>query len=533
YMGGRIKFTFFPTVNEDNFSIDLAMKPGVPTEKTVAILDFIEGKVREADTLLAKETGEETFIEILNIRTGTAFSNTESGEHAGTISVFLRGLESSSVSSDIIKKKIADHIGKIPEAYKFSVGASNRFGAPVSISLFSSSSSTLENASEDLKEELTKISALYNISDNNQLGSREVHLTLKPLAYSLGLTASGISTQVRAAFYGVLAQRIQEGRNEVWFYVRYPEEGRKDFQDLETLKIRTTDGGEYPLSQLCDFKIVRGVTKVNHFNSNKEITVSAYMLDPKESVLPILDEVNETIMPKLLDKYPDLSFIHQGQVKDSQEEAANIAIYFSLAFIIITLILIIYFRSITQGFMILAMIPMSFLAAIWGHLIEGALLSMMSIWGMVALSGTIINDAVVFMSRYNDLLIEGKTVVQALVESGRSRFRPIMLTSITTTIGLFPLIKETSSDAEFVKPMAISLGYGILLGTIFILALFPALVKSANTGNMWLARLRGKKNVTPESVETALIDHQVDMDLDAILAEDEAEYKKFKQPIKD
>ncbi|MFI3268559.1 MAG: efflux RND transporter permease subunit, partial [Rikenellaceae bacterium] len=217
FMGGRIKFTFFPTVNEDMFSIDLAMKPGVPTEKTIQILDYIEGKVREADTLLAKEVGEDTFIEILNMRTGTAFSNTESGEHAGTINVFLRGLENSSVSSDLVKRTIADHIGKIPEAYKFSVGASNRFGAPVSISLFSKKTETLVAASEDLKEELNKMSALYNVSDNNQLGEREIHMTLKPLAYSLGLNATEISTQVRAAFYGVLAQKIQEGRSEVWF----------------------------------------------------------------------------------------------------------------------------------------------------------------------------------------------------------------------------------------------------------------------------------------------------------------------------
>ncbi|MFI3268447.1 MAG: efflux RND transporter permease subunit, partial [Rikenellaceae bacterium] len=323
-----------------------------------------------------------------------------------------------------------------------------------------------------------------------------------------------------------LAQKIQDGRSEVWFYVRYPETGRQDFQDLEMTKIRTSDGGEYPLSQLCDFEIVRGVTKINHFNSNKEIRVEAYMLDAKESVLPILEEVNMDIMPQLMEKYPDLTYMHQGQVKDSQEEAGNIAIYFSLAFAIITLILIVYFRSLTQGIMILAMIPLAFLAAMWGHLMEGVLLSMMSIWGMVALSGTIINDAVVFMSRYNSCLLEGMTVVEALIESGRSRFRPIMLTSITTTIGLFPLIKETSSDAEFVKPMAISLGYGILLGTIFILALFPALVKSANTLNVMWAKFMGKKNVTPESVETAIIDHNIDTDLEAILAEDEANIKR-------
>ncbi len=519
FIGGRIKFTFMPPSNDDNFSIDLAMKPGTSTEVVREILDDVERQVYEIDKKLAEEYGEEPFVESCLKQTGNAFSNNEQGEHAGMIRVFLRGLDDSEVSSDIIKMAISKGMNAIPSAYKFTIGASSRFGAPVSVSLFSRDSKTLYAASEDLKARLNQLSALYNIQDNNQLGSREVHLSLKPLAYSLGLTPSEIMAQVRSAFYGSLVQRIQEGRTEIWFYIRYPESNRQDIGDLEALKIRTASGGEYPLHELCDYTIERGVTKINHFNGQKEIRVEAFMLSPKDSVLPILEEVSNDIMPDILEKYPSVTYMYQGQVKDSQENMQNIYVSFSVAFAVMMLILITYFRSFIQGMLIMSMVPISFMAAMWGHLIEGALLSMMSIWGMIALSGTIINNSVVFMARYNSLLRAGMTVKDAIAETGRSRFRPILLTSITTIAGLFPLIKESSSDASFVKPMAISLGYGILIGTIFILAIFPALVKSVNTLSFLKAKLMGDKDATTESVENAVIDAKVNDDVERELEE--------------
>ncbi len=518
-LGGRISFAFFPPSNEDNFTIDLALKPGTPTEQVITILDDIERQIIEIDKELAEEYGEEPFIENCLKQTGNAFSGNESGEHAGKINVFLRGLNDSKVSSDVIKMAISQNLKPIPVAYKFTIGASSRFGAPVSVSLFSSNSESLTEASEELKRELAEVSALYNIMDNNQLGSREVHLELKPLAYSLDLTPTEIMSQVRSAFYGSLVQRIQEGRNEIWFYVRYPESNSKDLDDMENLIIRTTSGGEYPLHALCDYTIERGVTKINHFNGRKEICVDAYMLNPDESIMPILEEVSNNIMPAILAKYPDVTYMYQGQIKDSSENLSNIVVSFGLAFVVMMLILIIYFRSFVQGALIMSMVPISFMAAIWGHLIEGSLLSMMSIWGMVALSGTIINNAVVFMSRYNSLVVSGMSVVDSIIETGRSRFRPILLTSITTISGLFPLIKETSSEASFVKPMAISLGYGILIGTMFILAIFPALIKSVNFLSLMKARMLGDKEATAESVENAVIDLKTNLEVERELEE--------------
>lgn len=522
-LGGRISFSFYPPSNEDNFNIDLALKPGTPTESVITILDDIEAQILEIDKQLAAEYGEEPFIENCLKQTGSAFSGSESGEHAGTVMVFLRGLDDSQVSSDIIKMAISQNMRPIPSAYKFTIGASSRFGAPVSVSLFSGDSESLLAASEDLKAELSELSSLYNIMDNNQLGSREVHLELTPLAHTLALTPQSIMTQVRSAFYGSLVQRIQEGRNEIWFYIRYPESNSKDIGDLENLKIRTATGGEYPLGELCTYTIERGVTKINHFGGQKEICVDAYMLNPDESIMPVLEEVSANIMPSILAKYPDVTYMYQGQIKDSNENLEKIIMSFGLAFMVMMLILVVYFRSFVQGILIMSMVPISFMAAVWGHLLEGSLLSMMSIWGMVALSGTIINNAVVFMSRYNSLLVSGMTVIDAIVETGSSRFRPILLTSITTIAGLFPLIKETSSEASFVKPMAISLGYGILIGTMFILAIFPALIKSVNFLSLMKARLLGDKNATAESVENAVIDAKINATIDQEMEDSSSE----------
>ena len=508
--GGRIAVTFVPQVNEQYFTIDVALKPGTPKEITSEILKGITISALKADSILMKDHNEESFVESVSYVTGNAFSGNESGEHSGQVYVMLRNLDKSTIGSDQIKRAIAKEVGEIPTVYKLAVGASSRFGAPVSISLFSRNDSVLTASSNMLKDELAQISSLYNIMDNNQIGAQEVRIRLRPEAYALGFTPNTIMSQIRSGFYGSLAQRIQDGRNEVWFYVRYPRDARTNTSDLENLKIRN-ERGEYPLYQLCEFYLDRSATKINHFDGKKEITVEANMIDPTESVTPILSKVNDEVIPRILAKYPDVSYMHQGQVKDTEENAQVILTYFGAAFAIITLILMVYFRSFIQGILVLSIVPLSFIAAILGHWIEDVPVSMMSIWGMVALSGTIINNAVVFLSRYNDCLREGMSVHESIVETGRSRFRPIILTSLTTTLGLFPLIRETSSDATMVIPMAISLGYGILLGTIFILAIFPTLIKSSNVLAIWAAKIKGEKNITPESVEVAIRDQKVDL----------------------
>ena len=382
--------------------------------------------------------------------------------------------------------------------------AGHRFGAQVSISLFGYDMETLERASSEFQARLRELDALYNVIDNAQLGGQEVRVRLKPLAYSLGLTQQQVMGQVREAFYGSLAQRLQEGKDEVWFYVRYPDTDRRTMGDLVKMMIRTSNG-VYPLGELCDLDLGRSVLSINHYNGRKEIRVDAYMEDASASVIPVMEEIEQHILPEILARYPDITYMQQGQMKDMRDEMQTIKSFYMIALFIIVMILVIYLRSTLQMSLVVLMIPVGCMSAIWGHWIEGVPLSMMTIWGMVALSGTIINDAVVFISRYNDCLKLSMKVDEAVVEAARSRFRPIILTSLTTTAGLFPLIREGSSDARFVLPMAITLGYGILFGTFFILTCFPVLIKTANRFKFFFRRLR-HPDATPESAETAVKD---------------------------
>ncbi len=514
--GGVVQFTFFPASPSDMFSIDLALKPGVNQEITKNLLFDIEDKAWEVNDEIREEQGDTiSYISGMSVSLGSAFDGTESGTNAGRIRVFLNSLEGTDVSDEMIKKAIAKKVGKIPEAYKFAVGASNHFGAPVSISLLGYDQVELEKAKDELQEELEKMPALYNITNNSQLGSQELKLTLKPEAYALGLTLESLMSEVQQGFYGALAQRIQDGKDEIWVYVRYAHENRETMGQLENMLVHTSYG-EFPLKRVADISYDRSVSSINHYNGRREVRVEAYQKDQSQSVPDLLNYVETNILSNIMKKYPDITFMHQGQQKDTQEQAGSMQLYFGIAFIIMVLIVMIYFKSFRQGILIIGMIPLGMIGAIWGHGIHGQPVSMMSMWGMVALSGVVINDAIVFLSKYNQNLERGMTIVDAVKDAGASRFRAIFLTTVTTVVGLMPLILEPSPDARMLVPMAIALGYGILFGTGFILLVLPVLIILNNKNmillhrlKLWIIKLYNPKSeklvdFTPEELEPAV-----------------------------
>lgn len=518
--GGKIPFTFFPQSPSDMFSIDLALKPGINEEITKEKLFWIETQIWEVNKELTAEYGDTIdYVSATQVSIGSSFSGTESGTNAGMIRVFLNPLEDTQVNDQLIKRAISEKTGKIPEAYKYAVGASNRFGAPVSISLLGYDTDELDQAKRELEDELAKMPSLFNITDNSQIGSQEIQITLKPEAYVLGLTQNSLMQQVRNGYYGALAQRMQEGKDEIWVYVRYPLDNRETVGQLENMMI-STQSGQYPLSRVADLTTQRSMSKINRYNGRTEIRVDAYLKDQSESTPDILNYIESEIMPDIMENHPDITYMHQGQQKDTNEQMGSIMKYFGIAFLVIVLIIMIYFKSFIQGLMILVMIPLGFIGAVWGHGIHGEPISMMSLWGFVALSGTIINDAIVFLSKYNQNLVNGMTVENAAIDAGKSRFRAILLTTVTTVAGLMPLILENSPDAQFLVPMAIALAYGILFGTIFILLILPLLIVLVNRFKLRTKRLFSKEIITPESVEVAVINHQIDVTLEKAMEKD-------------
>ena len=502
--GGFVGTSFMPNVPFDQFNLDIAFIPGSGEKKTETELKHLENLIWEVDTELKTENNDTIgYIKYTFLSVGSAFNGKEQGGHAGNIFILLHDLEKSTVSSYEILKRIQDKIGDVPEAEKFNVKGRNMFGDPISFSLLSSDINELTDAKNYLISEMQKISSITSINDNNAIGKQEVLLKLKPKAYFLGLNQNIITSQIRRGFYGGLVQKLQLKRDEIRVWVRYPKTDRISLGQLETMKIKTI-AGEIPLSELATYTFERSPSNIQRFNSSREVQISASMVNSDEPTVPVVTKIETEIMPKLLSMYPSIIINARGQQKDSKESGMQLAKYFGLAFLIILMIIMIHFKSFMQAIIVLMMIPLGWLGAIWGHGLEGITVSMMSAWGLVALAGVIINDAIVFLQKYNQNLVEKMNVYDAVYDAAKSRFRAILLTTITTVVGLYPIIWEKSFQAQFLKPMAVSLAYGVMLGTMFILIFFPILILIINDMQVYFKWLWTGEKPNRESLTVAV-----------------------------
>lgn len=507
FLGGHIKNTFFPRIDFDSFNVNIAFTPGDGEKQTKEFLLRFEEAVWEVnEELTTKFNLEENIIESVRSSIGNGFDGQERGAHAGNVRVNPIDLEGIPISGFEISNMVKQKIGPVPEARKYTVGGRNRWGSPVSVGLMSKNLVELEEAKDYLMMRLTELPQLKDINENVALGKQEVRLQLKDKAYFLGLDESTIASQIRQGFYGGQAQRLQAGRDELRVWVRYPKEDRLTLGQMENMKIKTPTG-EYPLTELADYHLERGPVAIKRYNGSREIRVEAEMIDPLAPVPEILDKIEKDIMPELLAHYSGIRYEFQGQQKASNEAMGKVKIYFLLAFIVIIFIMIIHFKSFNQTLIIIVMIPLAMLGVFWGHGIHGKPLSIISMWGMIALTGVVINDAIVFLSKYDGFLLDGKKVQDAIVEAGKTRLRPIILTSITTTVGLFPMIFEKSVSAQFLIPMAISLAYGVFFGTLFILIFFPVLIMILNDSRVYMKYLWTGVKPEREEMEVAITLH--------------------------
>ena len=278
------------------------------------------------------------------------------------------------------------------------------------------------------------------------------------------------------------------------------------------MKIKTRNG-EYPLTELVDYTMERGPVSIQRFNASKEVRIESDLFDPYASVPPIIAKVETDVISEMQKLYPGVEVLYQGQSRSSGESVQQIQSMFGLAFALIIILLSIHFRSLSHAAIILMMIPLSFLGAAWGHGLHGQPISILSVWGMVALSGVIVNDAVVFLAKFNSNLLEGMKIEDAVYHAGLARFRAILLTTITTTVGLYPIILETSFQAQFLVPMAISLAYGVAVGTGFILSFFPALILVLNDLKLVFSKyILRKDGLLPEDIEPAMVNSKIKID---------------------
>ncbi len=501
--GGIIKFTFFPSVASDRATITLQMPQGTSeaiTDSLISIIEVEAWKVNEDFT--ARQTGNLPVIENTIRRIGP-------GTSIATLSLNLLPGESRDFSAVEISNAVEEAVGPIHgvESLEYNSGSNFR-GKPVSVSLVSNDIKELKGAKEALKARMAEMSQLKDISDNDPLGIKEVRLSLKDNAYALGLTLNDVMSQVRSGFFGRSVQRFQRGRDEIRVWVRYDEKERNSIKNLDDMRIVTPSQNRVPLSEIADYQIERGEVTINHLSGKREILVEANLKNFKDSATEMLAAVQTNIMPDILAQYPNVTALYEGQNRDAMKTTNSMRAVLPGILFLIYAIIAFSFRSYTQPLLLFLMIPFSLIGVAWGHYIHGFPINMLSMLGIIALIGIVVNDGLVLIGKFNGFLREGLSFWDALYEAGKSRFRAILLTSITTIAGLAPLIFETSRQAQFLIPMAISIAYGIFVATFLTLFMLPLLLSVNNTikvGGSWLTT--GQK---PErkDVEAAVIEQK-------------------------
>jgi multidrug efflux pump subunit AcrB len=465
-------------VEGDIILVNLEMAPGTPVARTRQVAQLILAQGRESIAAFDQQLpAGGTILRNMFSLVGSSLSGaTTGGSHLSTIAVFLTPSEERDIGAEQVAIDWRRRVGEVPgvESLVFTTDLV-QLGANIDIQLAHERFDVLQRASEQVKVLLAEYPGVEDIVSNYVRGKRELKIRLRPEARTLGITETDLGNQLRAAFYGAEALRLQRGRNEVRVMVRYPQDDRRHLADLENLRVRTPDGGELPLSRAADVVGGYGFSSINRTDRKRVINVSADVDSRRGNAAEIRGHLQQSVLPALMDAYPGLSYDMEGEARELNEVKSSMGRGYLLALFGIFALLAIPFRSYSQPLLIMVAIPFGIVGAIFGHVLMGYALSIMSVFGIVALSGVVVNDSLLLIDYVNVRRREGDALRDALLEAGRRRFRPILLTSLTTFFGLMPMILETSMQAKFLIPMAISLGFGIMFATGITLLLIPSL----------------------------------------------------------
>ena len=474
---GLIQYTFFPEIKPDRIFLEIAFEQGTGKKVTRDWLVKAEEAVVEANEELAAAKGD-TLLDDYSMILGVANNIGETGFHTGTITMVIDG-EGKATPVDSLMARIDKKIEKIEDTQLatnvFLEGGFNNFGKPIEYSFTGNDERQIQQAKDRFKEYLSQIDQIQNLKDNQPLGRKEINLKMKPEADFYGLGLFEVTKQVRQGVFGQEAQRVIIGTDEVKVWVRYAEEDRQNQYDLNNIRIKTADGKNILLSEVATYVIERGPVSLKRRDGRREIVVDASVEDPTK-----VGEVNATIVdeviPKIKREFPAVDVIQRGQGERSTKALNSMMINVGILFIVMILIMSLNFGSVWQALLILLVVPAGIAGGILGHSIVGLPVSILSAFGMIGLIGILINDSIVFLDTYNRNLLNGMDIKPAVMDAAKSRFRPILLTSVTTVAGLLPLILETSFQAQFLIPMAVAIAFGLLFGTVFILFFFPTII---------------------------------------------------------
>ncbi len=500
-ISGIIKTAFYPNIPFNDVGIDIAFKPGDREDQTESFLWYLDDVVHEYKGELYDRYGD-SLITYVSMNLGSTERVGEMGSHCGSMRISVK--ENTHISTMDIANEIKDkiHPDSVKRLEKFAVGGDTPFGRDISLSLQSENPEQLQDATKWLLDKIKSIDEVKDINDNSAIGNREIHIELRSKAYMVGLNESMIMTQIRQGFFGQEIQRVIIGRDEVRIWTRYPLDDRNSIGDLDNMRIKALNGQEFLLSELVDYDIKRGKVTIRHINGKQEVRLNGSLYNG-ELASTINEEIKREYLENISSVFPDVSYEVKGQAERAADSGKRLGIAFMLGVFLILIILSLNFSSFYQARLIMMVIPVGIFSAILGHGIVGIPFSMFSFWGVIALVGILVNDAVVMLDQYNRNLKAGLDTKAAAIEAGTSRFRPIILTSITTIVGLYPLILEKSFQAQFLVPMAVSVAYGVLFGTLILLFFFPVLLMyfaDIRRARWWLWR-GGKEAPTRIEVE--------------------------------
>ncbi|WP_291328549.1 efflux RND transporter permease subunit [Desulfovibrio sp. UCD-KL4C] len=469
---GRLGFTMFPKIESDSAYLTVDLPYGTAKEVTMKVRE----RAVKAAEIVKDENGGDKLVRGIYAKIGGSGRSGTSGSHVLQVQVFLADADARPISTDMFVKKWRKQLGPVVGAesvlFESDRGGPGS-GGSLEIELSHTDINVLDRAAEDLAEALSHYPKVKDIDDGYSPGKRQLDFELLPEGRSLGLTPQSVAAQVRASYYGAEVLRQQRGRDEVKVMVRLPKSERISEYDLEEMLIRTPDGTDVPLREVVKIKDGRAYTTINRRDGRRVISVTADV-DPRKESAQIIASVVKEVIPQLKADYPGLGYSLEGKQADMQESTDSLFTGLFMAMLGIYALLAIPFKSYFQPLIIMICIPFGIVGAVLGHILLGYSLSLMSLFGIVALSGVVVNDSLVFIDYTNEMRLKGHCAYDAVLEAGTARFRPIMLTTLTTFGGLAPMILETSRQARFLIPMAISLGFGIIFATAITLVLVPS-----------------------------------------------------------
>ncbi len=484
-LSGRVVFGFFPAVEGNRVYAGLEMPEGVSAETTLEAARRIELAAQRINEEMTRELGltqpmvKNTLVSVGQEvdRNGPGRPMTAGRSNIAEVVIDLVVLEErNNLSAKVVANRWREAVGPIPDAVKLRFDADTySTGAPIAYQLRGDDVDELRRAAEELKAELSRFNGVFDISDSFRSGKQEVQLALLPEARNLGLTLSDLANQVRGAFYGAEAQRIQRGQDDVRVMVRFPEAERKSIGNLEDMYIRTPSGSQVPFYSVAQFDIGRGFSRINRLDGKRQVEVRADV--DRTAVTPeeVSAAIRSELLPQFRQRYPNIDVQLGGEQEERAEALGGLAIGSLFSLIIIYGLLAIPLRSYLQPLVIMSVIPFGAVGAITGHYVLNEQLMFFSALGIVALSGVVVNASLVLVDYANRQRREGMSAIEAILFATSIRFRPIILTSVTTFVGLIPLMSTSTPATAPFLPMAISLAWGVLFATVITLLLVPCL----------------------------------------------------------